>query len=160
KKMPITETIKNLSYSTLAIRKVFYRVDRCILDKPCSVPVYSNGGQPCTSVVIIYLQVFTCSCFGSNSLIKDAPTIVWVALSWGLPVPPGMFPSRLRHCGTFKVSIPYLKRRRKTSCRYPKWLPELMIALSMNATNISVCVSIDFPLHLTRSDHMSIQLLF
>src|SRR5690625_6558736 len=55
--MPITETIKNLSYSTLAIRKVFYRIDRCILDKPCSVPLYSNGGQPCTPVVIIYLQV-------------------------------------------------------------------------------------------------------
>src|SRR5699024_270909 len=117
KKMPITETIKNLSYSTLAIRKVFYRIDRCILDKPCSVPLYSNGGQPCTPVVIIYLQVFTRPFFGSNSLIKDAPTIVWVAHSWGLPVPPGMFPSRLRHCGTFKVSIPYLKRRRNTSCR-------------------------------------------
>src|SRR5699024_4147900 len=111
--MPITETIKNLSYSTLAIRKVFYRIDRCILDKPCSVPLYSNGGQPCTPVVIIYLQVFTCPFFGSNSLIKDAPTIVWVAHSWSLPVPPGMFPSRLRHCGTFMLILSDAYRMRQ-----------------------------------------------
>jgi len=45
----------------------------------------SVGGHPRTLVVIIYLQVYTCPPFGSDSLLKDAPTIVWVAHLWGLP---------------------------------------------------------------------------
>ena len=36
-----------------------------------------------------------------------APTKVWVARSWGLPVPFLPFPERIRHCGTFRVLEAY-----------------------------------------------------
>ncbi len=61
--------------------------------------------------VIIYLQANTCPSFGSFSLIKGAPTFVWVAHSWGLPRSTQKVSNLNRHCGTFK-GIPYSYERR------------------------------------------------
>jgi hypothetical protein len=55
-----------------------------------------------TQVVIIYLQIHKKSVFLLVQFLREnAPTIIWVSRSWGLPVPPFPFPERLRHCGTF-----------------------------------------------------------
>lgn len=68
----------------------------------CSVVLI--GGQPRTRVVIIYLQVQNLSLFFvPSSYSEDAPTIVWVAHSWGLPVPLQNVSILTRHCGTFKA---------------------------------------------------------
>src|SRR5699024_12345125 len=52
----------------------------------------TNGGQPRTYSVIIYLQNLILSLFSFSSYSEDAPTNVWVAHSWCLPVPHNMFP--------------------------------------------------------------------
>lgn len=46
----------------------------------------ADGGQPRTPVVIIYLQDKLVS-LNVEFRLESAPTIVWVAHSWGLPVP-------------------------------------------------------------------------
>lgn len=57
-------------------------------DKPCFVPVYSNGLRLVLRVVIIYLQTDLKKSSVPSSvqfLQKSAPTIIWVSHSWGLP---------------------------------------------------------------------------
>lgn len=53
-------------------------------DKPCFVPVYSNGLRLVRWVVIIYLQTQSVPS-SVQFLQKSAPTIIWVSRSWGLP---------------------------------------------------------------------------
>jgi len=53
-------------------------------DKPCFVPVYSNGLRLVLRVVIIYLQTMSVPS-SVRFLQKSAPTIIWVSRSWGLP---------------------------------------------------------------------------
>ena len=43
-------------------------------------------------------------------LRESAPTIIWVSRSWGLPRSTPAISARLRHCGTFKVFMPYPER--------------------------------------------------
>src|SRR5699024_5419161 len=72
----------------------------------------ANGGQPRTPVVIIYLRRISSSFLSFNSYSKDAPTIVWVAHSWGYRVPLPIVSNLVRHCGTFIDDSPYLERLR------------------------------------------------
>lgn len=70
----------------------------------------ANGGQPRTLGVTIYLQDSSCPSVRSFPTSEGAPTNVWVAHSWGLPVPLKYVSIFLRHCGTFTGFIPYLKK--------------------------------------------------
>lgn len=115
--------------------------------KPCSVLLYykrwlasyASSNHLSTSKCLSLFQLY--------SLIKDAPTNIWVTHSWGLPrstqVVSYLTTSLWHFQGQYLIQkdlgiIPAVNLRR---------LPWLMILPSTNTTNISACVSMDFPLH-------------
>ncbi len=76
--------------------------------KPCFVPSYCKRQMPRTQVVIIYLQnSLSFSPFGS---FEKFPTKFGFLARGVYRVPLSPFLVRLRHCGTFKDTLPYPKK--------------------------------------------------
>lgn len=84
----------------------------------CTFVLLRTIGRSRTRVVIIYLQVIKYLPFSSFNSLEKVPLPLFEFLAHGVYlVPPLAFPTKLRHCGTFKVFAPYLSRRRCFPCR-------------------------------------------
>jgi len=67
--------------------------------KPCSVPADAGGS---------YLSMRSAHPPFRSVPVRRFPYQIWVSRLRGLPVPPVLFPERLRLCGTFKDRSPWL----------------------------------------------------
>jgi hypothetical protein len=76
----------------------------------------------------------------------SAPTIIWVARSWGLPVPSVAFRPPSRFCGTFRLLLAYHLGRSiisPPSVNTNINCPSLLMARSLRASQLRA--SLDFP---------------
>jgi len=116
----------------------------------CTIVLQSAIGKPRTQAVIIYLQenhFLPLSLFSSSERVP-LPKFEFLARGVYL-VPPLLFPTKLRHCGTLKVVAPYHKRLRHFPCRQSRLNPDCPGLLFRQARSLRASqhrASMDFPL--------------
>lgn len=64
--------------------------------------------KPCSVLALASAAIYLCLRIRPrlHFALDSSPTKFWVSRLWGLPVPPFLFPKKLRLCGTFKDRRP------------------------------------------------------